>query len=131
MKIIKSLFAFATLFALQSTAAESITEKWPQIKAYHEVMSKSYHSSEEGNLNPIRNNAKLLLDKSEALTVENMPNEFRSPKTIDALVTLKKQTKTVHDLVENKAKDEEVKNALSALHETFHKIVGLCGPQKK
>ncbi len=131
MKIIKSLFAFAAFFALNSVSAQSITERWPQIKAYHEVMSKTFHSSEEGNLNPIKSHSELLVEKAEALSVENMPEEFRSPKLIESLVVLKRETKTLNDLVQQKAGDDEITKALSKLHDTFHKIVGMCQPEKK
>lgn len=131
MKIIKSLFAFAAFFAFNSSSAASITEKWPQIKAYHEVMSKTFHSSEEGNLEAIKTNAGLLLEKAEALSVENMPKEFRSPKLIESLVVLKKETKTVNELVTKNATDFEISSALSKLHNTFHKIVDMCQPEKK
>jgi hypothetical protein len=131
MKIIKSLFAFAAFFALNSASAKTITERWPQIKAYHELMTQTYHPAEEGNLEPIRNNAKLLMQKAEALSVETMPEEFRNPKTIETLLSLKKQTQTVNDLVQKEAADDEITKALSMLHETFHKIVGMCQPEKK
>lgn len=131
MKIIKSLFAFAAFFAFNSASAQSITEKWPQIKAYHEVMSKTFHPSEEGNLDPIKAYAGLLLEKAEALSVENMPTEFRNPKVIESLVVLKKETKAINELVKAKASDNEITAALSKLHDTFHKIVGMCQTEKK
>lgn len=130
MKIIKSLFAFAAFFAFNSASALSITEKWPQIKAYHEVMLKTFHSSEDGNLDPIKNYSELLMEKAEALSVENMPEEFRSPKMIESLVVLKKETKTVNELVQQEATDDEITKALTKLYDTFHKIVAM-GQTKK
>jgi hypothetical protein len=131
MKIIKSLLALAAFFALNSASAQTITERWPEIKAYHEVISKSFHASEEGNLNPIKLNSELLVERAEALAVENMPEEYRSPKLIESLVVLKKETKKVNDLVQRKATDDEITKALATLHETFHKIVGLCQTENK
>lgn len=131
MKIIKSLLALATFFALNSASAQTITERWPEIKAYHEVISKSFHASEEGNLNPIKLNSELLVERAEALAVENMPEEYRSPKLIESLVVLKKETKKVNDLVQQKATDDEITKALASLHDTFHKIVGLCQTENK
>ena len=131
MKIVKSLFAFAAFFAFNSASANSITEKWPQIKAYHELMQKTVQSSEEGNLHPIKMHSELLLEKAEALSVENMPEEFRSPKVIESLVVLKKETKTVNELVQQQANDDEIIKALTKLNETFHKIAGMCQPGKK
>ncbi|MBF6639920.1 hypothetical protein IVB69_00360 [Flavobacterium sp. J49] len=131
MKIIKSLLAIAAFFAINSASAQTISERWPEIKAYHEVISKSFHSSEEGNLNPIKLNSELLVERAEALAVENMPEEYRTPKLIESIVVLKKETKKVNDLVQRKAGDEEIKKALASLHDTFHKIVGLCQTEKK
>jgi hypothetical protein len=131
MKIIKSLLAIAAFFALNSASAQTITERWPEIKAYHEVISKSFHSSEEGNLTPIKLNSELLVERAEALAVENMPEEYRTPKLIESIVVLKKDTKKVNDLVQRKAGDEEITKALAALHDTFHKIVGLCQTENK
>lgn len=131
MKIIKSLLAIAAFFAFNSVSAQTITERWPEIKAYHEVISKSFHSSEEGNLNPIKLNSELLVERAEALAVENMPEEYRSPKLIESIVVLKKDTKKVNDLVQRKASDDEITKALAALHDTFHKIVGLCQTENK
>jgi len=130
MKIIKSLLAFAAFFALNSVSAETFTERWPQIKAYHELMTKTYHPAESGDLEPIRTHSELLVQKAEALTVENMPKEFRNPKTIETLLVLKKQTKVVNDLVLEQAADHEITKALSALHDTFHKIVTMCQTKK-
>ncbi len=131
MKIIKSLFAFAALFALNSSTAQSITEKWPQIKAYHEIISKTFHPAEEGNLEPLKSNYTQLLEKAEALSVENMPQEFRNPKTIETLLVLKKQTGVVINLIQDKRPDAEIMKGLTLLHDTFHKIVGMCQPEKK
>lgn len=131
MKIIKSLFAFAAFFAFNSVSAQTIIEKWPQIKAYHEIMSKTFHSSVEGNLTPIKTHSQLLLEKAEALSVENMPEEFRSPKIIESLVALKKDTKTLYDLVQQKSSDDEIIKALSKLNDTFLKIVSRSKTEKK
>jgi hypothetical protein len=60
-----------------------------------------------------------------------MPEAFRNPKMIETLLTLKKNTVIVHDLVETKASDVEIKSAFNVLHETFNKIIGLCITEKK
>ena len=131
MKIVKSLFAFAAFFALHSVSAKCITESWPEIKAYHEVITKSFTSFEAGNLNPIKTYSEVLLEKAEALKIESMPEEFRSPKLIESLVVLKKETNTLNDLVKTKADDEEIAKALAKLNNTFHKIIDMCQKEKK
>ncbi|MGL2966943.1 hypothetical protein [Flavobacterium sp. XGLA_31] len=131
MKIIKSLFAFATLFALNSSSAHSIIEQWPQIKAYHEIISKTYLASEEGNMEHIKKNYGQLLEKAEELSVETMPEAYRNPKTIETLLVLKKQTAMMSQLIEEKKDDTQIKQALTSLHDTFYKIIIMCQPDKK
>jgi len=131
MKIIKSLFAFATFFVLNTVSAQAISERWPQMGTYQEIISKSFHAAKDGNLSVIKTNSENLVTVAESLSVENMPEEFRNPKTIESLVVLKKKTKAVNDLVQRQAGDAEIKEALSKLHDVFHKIVGMCQPETK
>jgi hypothetical protein len=125
MKIIKSLFAFATFFSVNSASALPFEINWPQIKAYHEIISKNFQRKEI-NLKSIKLNSKTLLERADNLCVESMPEEFRNPKMIETLLTLKKNTVLIYDLVETKASDVEIKTAFGNLHDTFHKIIGLC-----
>lgn len=125
MKLIKSLIIITTLFILNIANAQTITEKWTQLNDYQELISKIYYAAENGNLEPIKNNSQILVDHSEALTDENMPMEFRTPKIKETLVLLKKDTKLANDLVQKNASDIEIKKALKNLHSTFLKIVSL------
>jgi hypothetical protein len=130
MKFLKSLFASANVFALNSEAAKSFTEGWPQIKAYYDVLSKSFHASEKGNLNEIKSNSNILVEKAEELSIEGMPAEYRNPKILETLLNLKKQTKVVNYLVQENVMDSEIKSALTKLNEIFHQIVELCLSEK-
>ena len=131
MKIIKSLFAFAAFFALNTVSAQSITERWPAMKTYDEIITKSFQTAEKGNLEVIKTNSENLVATAESMVVENMPEEYRNPKVIESLVILKRKTKMVNDLVQRKAPDTEIKTALSELHKVFQKFIGSCEPQKK
>ncbi|WP_293871493.1 hypothetical protein [Flavobacterium sp.] len=125
MKIIKSLFAFATYFSEKSLPAPSLYEKWTDIKAYQEIIAKTFQNKEV-NLKLIKSNSKILVEHSDCLSVESMPQEFRNPKLIKTLLILKKNTKVVHELVEKKASDSEIKMASDVLIDTFYKITELC-----
>ena len=125
MKFIKSLIVITTLFILNTANAQTITEKWTQLNDYQELISKIYYAAENGNLEPIKNNSQILVDHSEALTDENIPVEFRSPKVKEIMVLLKRETKLANDLVQKNASDIEIKKALKNLHTTFLKIISL------
>ena len=130
MKFFKSLFASANLFTINSASAKAFTEGWPQIKIYYEILSKVFHASEKGNLDNIKSDSWMLVEKAEALSIEGMPAEYRNPKTLETLLALKKQTKFVDDLVKDAAADPEIKKALSKLYDIFHLIVELCLSEK-
>ena len=126
MKFFKSLFANESSFALDSASAKSLTESWPQIRAYYEILIKPFHDAEKGNLETIKSNSFILLNRADDLTVENLPAIYRSPKTIESLLALRKQTKFVDELVNQNAVDEEIKKALHRLKEIFYCIVETC-----
>lgn len=125
MKIIKALFAFATHFSEKSPPEFALLEKWTQIKAYQDIITKTFQSKEV-DLKLIKSNSTILLEHADNLSVENMPREFRNPELIKTLLILKKNTKLVHQLVEKKASDSEIKIASEVLLDTFNKIIKLC-----
>ena len=126
MKFIKSLFASANLFTLNSASAKAFTEAWPQIKVYYEILSKAFHAAEKGKLEFIKSNSEILVEKAEELSIEGMPAKYRNPKNIETLHTLNKRTKIVNELVKKQVDNTEIKLALTELHETFYSIVELC-----
>ena len=130
MKFIKSLFASTKLFTINSVAAQSFTDSWPQIKFYYEILAKSYTAFEKDNLSLIKLNSKILVQKAEELSIEGMPAEYRNPKILETLLTLKKQTKHLNLLVEGNFPDSEIKLGLIKLYDIFHTIVELCSSKK-
>ena len=129
MKFFKSLFASANVFALNPASAKSFTEGWPQIKDYYEILSRDFHAAEQGNLEGIKSDSWILVEKAEGLSIEGMPAEYRNPKILETLLTLKKQTKLVDDLVRQDS-NTEIKTALNRLYDIFHSIVELCLSKK-
>ncbi len=131
MKLIKSLFAIALFFAMNTISAQSITDKWKQMHDYHELLSKTFHPAEEGNFSAIKLASEDLVAKAELLDVKTMPQELRTSRVDETIFLLKKQTKVVSELVTNKAPDAEIMRAFQNLHDVFHRIVEMCQPGKK
>jgi hypothetical protein len=130
MKYIKSLLAIVAFFTISSVSAQSITEKWKQLNDYHELLSKTFHPAEDGNFDPIKNSSEDLVVKAEALDLKTMPQELRTSQLDETIAVLKKQTKTVNDLVQKKAPNAEIMRAFQNLHDVFHRIVEICQPRK-
>lgn len=129
-KFIFLIFCFAFI-AIQKVSAQSIFEKWAELKNFHGVMSQTFHPSEEGNLAPIKSRSGEMVEKANALAKSVIPNEYKTPQIQKAVKMLQKGSKSLHKLVQNKqSTDDEIKKALSRLHDVFHEIVGLCKNEK-
>lgn len=128
----KKLFLLAFIcIGMQTLSAQSLVEKWKPFSEYHELLSNTFHPSEEGDFGPIKQFSQELNSKAEALNISTLPQEFKNPKVESNLVILKKQTKLVNDLVKNKAPNAEIMRAFEDLHDIFHRIVLLCNDLKK
>ena len=147
MKIIKfSLLAFLTLIALnfnsctgKGTTTEETTEKvvdqaetdaekevWEAAKEqYHTVMSSAFHSAEENNLEPLKEKYAQLATFSKEWVKLPVPAEYQKEKITTALKDLEQESAAIASVVEN-GTDDEMKKAIYALHDVFHKVQELC-----
>lgn len=126
VKSLKFVTAVCLLFfSFQSLSAQTIFEKWPEIKSFHEVMSQTYHPSEEGDLNPIKTRIGEMTTKAAALQAST-PKEFNTPEILDSEKKLSTDSQALQKLIEEKASDATITAALEGLHDEFHKIIGLC-----
>ena len=123
------IIALLTGFAVKSNAGGM--EDWKELKAFHSVMAQTFHPSEEGNLKPIRERSGELAEKAKLLAASKIPAEFDKPEMKKAIQELVEGTAKLDAMIKNKATDKEVTEFLSTLHDTFHKIVGLCQPGDK
>ena len=117
-------FAFASS---QANAQEkSKFDKWPELKAFHEVISQTFHPSEEGNLKPIKERSGELAEKAMNLSKSKIPAELSTKEIINAANKLQVDTKKLDEMVKSKASDEKITKALNEVHKTFHLIVEKC-----
>ena len=128
MKTVKILlFSIITMLFLSNNAkAQSKFDLWPELKSFHAVMSPTFHPSEEGNLNPIKERIGEMVTKAEALAQSKIPTQFENDAIKEATKKLAIDSKKLQQLVSDKATDEQIKSALSNLHDTFHLIVEKC-----
>lgn len=105
---------------------KSIWEQWPALNTFHGVMASTFHPSEEGNLKPIKARSAEMVTKAEALNAQAYPDDYATPAIKDAVTRLISGSKELDVLVKKKAKDAVLTQKLTALHDVFHEIVGLC-----
>ena len=126
----KTLAIVLFVLGLNSVQAQSTFDKWPAIKAFHEVMSQTFHPSEEGNLQPIKTRSEELMNKAAAVLKSDIPAEFKTAPILASAEKLQLKSKALHKMVAAKASDADIKKSLSDLHDVFHEIVGLCSEKK-
>jgi superoxide dismutase len=101
-------------------------DDWPALKDFHKVMSQTFHPSEEGNLEPIKKRSTEMVEKAVALAASTIPAEFNTKEVKAAMAELVSGSKKLDKLVKKGGKDADITKSLSALHDVFHKIIGLC-----
>ncbi|MGB5242141.1 MAG: hypothetical protein WBN28_09015 [Lutimonas sp.] len=115
-----------SLFFIQKQQAQSIFDKWPELDSFHKVMQETYHPSEEGNLDPIKERIDEMVEKAHSLKNKQAPAEFNTPEIMAAEENLYKGSLELQKLIEKESDDEVVIGSLESLHDVFHTIVGLC-----
>lgn len=136
MKLTIAILSFA-LFSTGAFAQEtkkSFMDTWPELKAFHVVMSETFHPSEEGNLKPIKTRVKELNEKAKALVLSEYPAEVNHDLMKEQTIKLSDQVGVLVTMINEDRKDKEITDFLSKVHDTFHEIIGLCKhdePEKK
>ncbi|WP_297509411.1 hypothetical protein [Flavobacterium sp.] len=125
-----AILLLVTTFAFQMNA-QSASTKWSQLHEYHELLSKTFHPAENGNLNAIKNAHDYLVQRSEALDINTMPSELKSETLVAQVGILKKMTKKLSELITNKAPDVEIMRTFQNVHDVFHKIEKECAHPTK
>jgi hypothetical protein len=128
---IKSLSLVLFSLFVNSISAQSIFEKWPEMNVFHEVISETFHPTEENNLEPLKTRSEELMKKAENLLNSNIPEEYRTKAILSSLENLQLKSETLHKLVLSKASDTELKQSIIGVHDAFHEIVGLCNEKEK
>jgi hypothetical protein len=119
-----ALIALFSTFAFAQNKAE-----WKELKDFHTVMSQTFHPAEEGNFKPLRERSEEMIKAAEAWKKSTIPADYKDVKGIqETLAKLVEGAKEIDKQVKAKASDEELKKSITALHDVFHTIVGLCRP---
>jgi hypothetical protein len=131
MKTSIKIFATTLLFFVATFTNAQTKIDWKEKSDFHAVMSQTFHPVEEGNFAPIKARSQELLDKAKAWKKSSIPADFAQIKGIKtSLKQLVSGAKLLNKQVKGNASDEVIKKELTALHDVFHTIVGLCKGEK-
>lgn len=126
MKKLLSLLLIFTAVAVTTPVQAQQKAKWQELDAFHEVMSKTFHPSEEGKLEPIRNRSAEMVEKAIAWKNSTAPEGYDKNAVLKNLKKLVKGSKEINKMVRKNASDKELKEELAELHDVFHEIVEKC-----
>ncbi|HVT84016.1 MAG TPA: hypothetical protein VHD35_02380 [Chitinophagaceae bacterium] len=121
--LIVSLSFFTQIHAQQKAG-------WKEMDEFHKVMAATFHPSEEGKLEPIKNQSGDLVKKAVSWQKSNAPEGYNKNAAKASLKKLVTASKELHQLVKNNAADEVLKEKLSSLHDIFHEITEKCEKEK-
>ncbi|GEM_PF-469578 len=100
--------------------------KWNEMETFHGVMSTTFHPMEEGDFKPIRSRAGEMATKAKLWAKSKPPQSLNTPQIKESLTKLVRESEALELMVKKNAGDDKIKIALTALHDRFHEIVGLC-----
>ncbi|MEK6285569.1 MAG: DUF2911 domain-containing protein [Acidobacteriota bacterium] len=113
------------------TASAEDSGKWNELSAFHDVMSATFHPMEEGDFKPIRSRASEMAAKAKQWADSTPPKVYDKPEIKTSVAKLAQESKALAALIAKNATDTQIKELLSALHDRFHEIAGLCSDAKK
>lgn len=128
-QIIFAALLMSGLFAVAPQSASAQASKkapWKEMHDFHEVMSVSFHSAEEGNLAPLREKAGMLVERAQAWKKSPVPAGYNPKMTKEVLKRLVKQCKVVEKGVKKKKTDAELTAEITKAHDVFHEIMEKC-----
>lgn len=118
------IFAFSAIIKAQSVA------DWKEKNDFHKIMAQTFHPAEEGNFQPIRDRIDEMVTKAEAWKNSPIPAEIQDTKGMKKnLGKLVKMTKKLQKNIKAGVPDQVVLKQITALHDIFHNIVGICHPE--
>ena len=119
------LFGFFILCS-PHTISKPNDGKWAELESFHKVMSQTFHPAEEGNYQPIKERIGEMVEAASKLNTSTIPAELNKPEIIETAKKLETDSKALEEKIKAGAEDKDIFTALTSLHDTFHKIVGLC-----
>ncbi len=120
------LVGFGISALMNQANAQSKLQDWNELKDFHKVMAQTFHPSEEGNLEPIKTRIGEMVEKAKTLQASKFPADFDNEKIKKAVAQLVTDSEKLQKAIKAGASDKKITKSLSALHDVFHQIVGLC-----
>lgn len=99
---------------------------WPEMKAFHALMSVSFHSAEEGKFEPLKLRGDSLHQAAEKWYQSAVPAGFKADLTKATLKDLVEKTRVLAKSIAGGITNDKLMAMITEAHDVFHKIVGEC-----
>lgn len=100
---------------------------WKELDDFHTVMMAVWHPVRESNdLGPIRAQAGTLAERADAWAGSTPPASCDAAAAREGTPAVAADARALAALVERNGTDEEVRSALSALHDRFEGVMHAC-----
>ncbi len=103
-------------------------EEWAEMEIFHSVMAETFHPMEDGEMKPIMTRAQEMADKAKAWQNSTPPARYAPVKdSVNFyLAKLVVESQALADMVAKKAKEDDIKKSLTALHDRYHTVSDFC-----
>ncbi len=103
-------------------------EEWAEMEIFHNVMAETFHPMEDGEMKPILTRAQEMADKAKAWQNSTPPARYAPVKdSVNFyLAKLVSESQALADMVVKKAKEDDIKKNLTALHDRYHTVSDFC-----
>jgi hypothetical protein len=125
-KYMKKMFAIALFVATALTGFAQKKAEWKQMHEFHGVMGKTFHPAEEGNLQPLKDSAAVLLMRAKTWQASAVPEGYNATVVKPILKKLVTQCAGISKAVKAKKDDATLKTLITNAHDTFHEIMEKC-----
>ncbi len=120
--------------ALKDPVLVSIkSDNWTELKAFHKVMSNTFHAAEKKDFKSILDRHQELMIKAFLLKNSEIPVLAIEERVqiMKSLAKLAKQTNELDAFISanKKVTNEVIMKRLIAIHDSFHEVMGLCGEE--
>ncbi len=104
---------------------------WKEMHSFHAIMGKSFHSAEEKNLQPLKENVTELLLRAKNWEKSTTPKGFDGKITKPILKKLVAKCEEIRNAVAAKKDDKTLTTLITEAHDVFHEIMEKCKPEAK
>ncbi len=126
MKSIVRLVVIMLVMLPAISFAQNSKAEWAEMKAFHSLMSRTFHPSEEGNYAPLKAKADSLLIAAKLWQASKIPAGYKPVETKETLAKLVLLCQNLAGGVKADAAEVKLKVMITDAHEAFHQIVEKC-----